>query len=207
LRAGLRALGRLGRAPLVYAKLAFWGLAAPRVVERAPLVVVQGVVRSEGGEILLAVRSDLQGWELPGGTPARGEALEAALCRELEEETGLRVTILRVVGDYIRTGFRPHTARVYVCQVAGGRLRSSPETLTLGWFDPAALPDTLFPWYRAPIADALGVPGTPVRRYEHQGLSSILSGMRIDLKTRARGIPGELRRLRRREDGEGAEED
>ena len=206
MRAGLRALARLGRAPLVYAKLAFWGLAAPRVVERVPLVVVQAVVRSERGEILLAVRSDLQGWELPGGTPARGEALEAALCRELEEEPGLRVTFLRGLGDFIRTGFRPHSARVYVCQVAGGGVRSSRETLALGWFDPGALPDTLFPWYRAPIADALGAPGAPVRRYEHQGLSSILAGMRIDLKTRTRGIRGELRRLRR-EGAEGEDED
>ena len=94
-----------------------------------------------------------------------------------------------------------------MCQVAGGGLRSSRETLALGWIDPGALPDTLFPWYRAPIADALGAPATPVRRYEHQGLSSILAGMRIDLKTRARGIRGELRRLGRRKDGQGEEEE
>jgi len=57
----------------------------------------------------------------------------------------------------------------------------------LRWFDPNTLPDTLFPWYRAPIADALNPPSGPVTRHEHQGLSSILAGIRIDLKTRARG--------------------
>jgi len=184
---------------VVYAKLAWWGLAAPRVVERAPLVVVQGIVRSERGEILLAVRSDLQGWELPGGTPKRAEALEDALCRELREETGLQVIVERVVGDYVRTGFRPHTARVYVCRAAGGRLRSSHETLALRWFDPQTLPDTLFPWYRMPILDALGAPSAPVTRYEHQGLSAILAGMTIDLKTRARGVEGERNPHRGRE--------
>jgi ADP-ribose pyrophosphatase YjhB (NUDIX family) len=173
----------------VYAKLAFWGLAAPRVIERVPLVVVQAIVCSEQGQVLLAVRSDLQGWELPGGTPTRGEALEDALCRELREETGLEVAIERVVGDYVRTGFRPHTARVYRCRASGGCLRPSRETPALRWFDPRALPDTLFPWYRLPIADAFGVPGTPVTRREHQGLGAIFAGLRIDLKTRLRGIP------------------
>jgi len=173
---------------VVYAKLAWWGLAAPRVLERAPLLVVQGVVRSEQGKILLAVRSDLRGWELPGGTPEPGELVEDALRRELREETGLRMVIQRVVGDYVRTGFRPHTARVYLCQAAGGTLEPSRETLVLRWFDPNALPDTLFPWYRAPIADALGPPSGPVTRREHQGLSSIWAGIRIDLRTRARGI-------------------
>ena len=148
LRASLRALVRLSCAPVAYAKLAWWGLAAPRVVERAPLIVVQAIVHSERGEILLAVRSDLQGWELPGGTPKGGEPLEDALRREVEEESGLQVIVERVVGDYVRTGFRPHTARVYQCRVSGGRLRSSHETLALRWFDPSALPDTLFPWYR-----------------------------------------------------------
>jgi ADP-ribose pyrophosphatase YjhB (NUDIX family) len=175
----------------VYAKLAWWGLAKPRVVERTPLVVVQGIVRSEQGEVLLALRSDLQGWELPGGTPAPLEALEAALRRELEEETGLHVIVERVVGEYVRTGFRPHRARVYACRVQGGRLRPSHETLALRWFDPHALPETLFPWYRVPIVDALGGLTTAVTRYEHQGFSSVLEGLVIDLKTRLRGIEDE----------------
>jgi len=175
---------------VVYAKLAFWGLAAPRVIERFPLVVVQGIVCSEQGEVLLAVRGDLQGWELPGGTPRLGEALEDALRRELREETGLEVVIERLVGVYVRTGFRPHTARVYRCRASGGRLRPSPETPALCWFDLRALPDTLFPWYRQPIADALRG-REAVTRQEHQGLAAIVAGLRIDLKTRLRGIPNQ----------------
>ena len=67
-------VGRLAAAFVSYARIAWWGLVAPRTpLERSALVVVQSVVLRAGEddvpEVLLAVRSDLIGWELPGGTP------------------------------------------------------------------------------------------------------------------------------------------
>lgn len=174
------------RAVRVYSKLAWWGIASPRLSERAPLEIVQGVVRDERGRVLLSVRSDLQGWELPGGTPNPGEALEDALRRELREETGLEVALEEPVGAYVRTGFRPHTAFVYRCRPAGGTLRPSRETPRLGWFEPSSLPATLFPWYHAPLEDALAG-RTGVRCSEHHGLRAILAGLRIDLRMRRGG--------------------
>lgn len=180
---------RLASAFASYAKIAWWGLVAPRTpLETKALVIVQAVVlrEGEGGrrEVLLAVRSDLVGWELPGGTPEPGEELDAALVREVKEETGLDVAVDRHVGDYVREGFRPHTARVYTCRVEGGELRTSHENLDVGWFHSAAPPDELFPWYRAPLADALAGADEPVIRRERQGLGAIWAGMKIDLKMR-----------------------
>lgn len=173
------------RAVRVYTKLAWWGLASPRLLERAPLEIAQGVIRDECGRVLLSVRSDLMGWELPGGTPHPREPLEAALRRELREETGLDVDVGDLVGAYVRTGFRPHTAHVYRCRPTGGVLRPSRETPRLAWFEPSALPQTLFPWYRTPIEDALaGRSG--VCRSEHQGVAAVLAGLRIDLRMRLR---------------------
>ena len=153
-------------------------------------------MRSERG-VLLTVRADLRGWELPGGNPRPGESEEAALRREVREETGLEVEPERRVGDYVRTGFRPHTARVYLCRVTGGRLRPSRETPRLRWFEPPSLPGTLFPWYRAPIEDALGADPAPVLRREFQGLGRVLRGMAIDLRMRCSddraGLPDESR--------------
>jgi 8-oxo-dGTP pyrophosphatase MutT (NUDIX family) len=174
---------RLASALPTYARIAWWGLVAPRVPGAADLLVVQAVIRREG-RVLLAVRGDLRGWELPGGNPHPGESDAAALVREVREETGLTVEVLRRVGDYRRSGFRPHLARVFSCRAVGGEERPSPETPRLRWFDAFALPATLFPWYRQPLADALAENAGPVARSEHQGPASVLAGLRIDLRMR-----------------------
>ena len=176
-------LRQLARLPRIYAYLAWWGMVAPRASERTPLVVLQAVIRSERG-VLLTVRSDLRGWELPGGNVKPGESETEALHREVREETGLEVALERHVGDYVRTGFRPHRARVYLCRPVSGTPRPSHETPRVCWFDPTALPRTLFPWYRDPLADALAGRAEPVERRERQGLRAVLAGMWIDLRMR-----------------------
>jgi len=178
-------VGRLRRVAGIapdYLRTAWWGLveapAAPR-----PLRVVQAVILDARG-VLLSVRRDLRGWELPGGNPAPGEDEPEALAREVREETGLEVRVERLAGEYHRSGFLPHVARVFRCAAVGGILTPSDETPRLGWFDPESPPRTLFPWYRGPLRDALGPAGPPVVRHEHQGLAAVWAGLRIDLAMR-----------------------
>jgi len=173
-----------------YAKVAWWGLVLPRR-EGGPLVVHQGVIL-DGGRVLLSVRSDLRGWELPGGNPDPGESGEQTLQREILEETGVSVSVERRVGAYIRRGFRPHIAHVWRCRPLAGVPRPSPETPLVRWFSLDALPGTLFPWYRGPLADALADRPEPVERHEHWGVREILQGFWIDLRMRldARGGGG-----------------
>ena len=166
---------------LTYGKIGWWGLVTPRL--RAPLVVAQAVIQSEGG-LLLAVRGDLRGWELPGGRVEEGESGEDAVRREVREETGLEVEVERFVGDYHRTGFRPHTAKVYLCRVVGGALRVSDENLDLRWFADGQMPATLFPWFHGPIRDSQSDVGNPIEQFEHQGPEVVLAAIRIDLKMR-----------------------
>ena len=178
-------VARLLAAGPAWARVAAFGLLAP-LGERRPLVVQQAVVLAEPG-VLLAVRGDVRGWELPGGNAHPGESDEDALRREVREETGLEVAVEARVGDYVRSGFRPHVARVWRCRPLGGSLRPSAETPRVEWFDPAALPDTLFPWYREPLADALAWRAEPVLRRERLGLAAVWAGMRIDLRMRLSG--------------------
>jgi 8-oxo-dGTP pyrophosphatase MutT (NUDIX family) len=147
---------------------------------------VQAVVQGESG-VLLALRRELRGWELPGGRAEPGEDERAALVREIREETGLTVEPLERVGEYRRSGFAAHRARVYRCRVVGGPLRPSADTPAVAWFAPDALPDTLFPWFRTPLLDALGPGPWPIERDERLGPGAIAAGLRIDLITRWRG--------------------
>lgn len=194
----VHARGRFGRFAgglRDYAQTAWWGLVSPRIGAARPLSIAQAVVLRQAGprrEILLTMRADLFGWELPGGTVEGDETPARALVRELREETGLEIAVERPVGDWVRTGFRPHTAHVLRARVVGGVLRPSHETPRVRWFDVSRLPDSLFPWYRAPIERALvdGLPMIAVR--EFQGGAAVLRAMRIDLVMRWRGMPKQV---------------
>lgn len=178
----------LGVVP-AYAHVA-WEALAPRGVGGAGRArVVQAVVRSDAG-VLLCTRRELWGWELPGGTVRSGERDEDALVREVREETGVEIAVERLVGVYVRSGFRGHEARVFACRVVGGAARACRETPEVRWFDAAGLPATIFPWFRGPLEDALADRFEPVRRRERQGIAAILAGARIDLAMRWRDRNG-----------------
>ncbi|MCP3984905.1 MAG: NUDIX hydrolase [bacterium] len=168
-----------------YAQTAFHGVFSHRLPGGAPRRVAQAVVVGDEG-VLLSLRPELHGWELPGGTIDPGESPEAAVVREVREETGLEVEIDWEVGTWTRTGFLPHTAWIFRCHPLGGTLTPSAETPEVVWWDPEALPETLFPWYREPLVQGLAAAGPPVERTEHQGLRAIAAGLAIDLRMRFR---------------------
>jgi putative (di)nucleoside polyphosphate hydrolase len=56
------------------------------------------VLLRDGGEVFLGRRTGNRGWQFPQGGIRRGENLEDALYRELEEETGLRSRDVELIG-------------------------------------------------------------------------------------------------------------
>lgn len=184
-RGALRSLGLLLRTAPDWVVTAWWGVFGARI--GTPIEIVQAVIVREGA-VLLARRRNLRGWELPGGNVNPGEPAEAALRREVVEETGLDVHVESLSGVYQRSGFLPHRARVYRCRVLGGTLRPSDETPQLAWWPLGAPPEGLLPWCRTPLADALvATPAAPAQRHERLGMAAILASARIDLRARLRG--------------------
>jgi 8-oxo-dGTP diphosphatase len=107
-----------------------------------PIVGV-GAVIIDGDRVLLVKRAHepLKGeWSLPGGAVEVGESLEAALVREVREETCLDVTVGPVVEVLDRIG-RDANDRVehhfvvvdYLCRVAGGTATCGSDAEDVEW--------------------------------------------------------------------------
>lgn len=68
---------------------------------------VAAIVEFPNDKILLVKRGTVvfKGyWAIPGGRIEVGESVEEALLREVKEETGLDVRIVRKIGEYVEKG-------------------------------------------------------------------------------------------------------
>ena len=97
----------------------------------------------QGENILLTRREDNNQWCLPGGGMEPGESASETCIREVEEETGLHITIKRLIGVYTtphelivyRDGNKIHlVALCFEAEIVGGALRLSCETTEYGYF-------------------------------------------------------------------------
>jgi len=108
-----------------------------------------GALIIENGRILLVERGGepLKGyWSLPGGAVETGERLEAAMRREVREETGLEVEVLCLLEIFERIMLddagRPEYHYVlmdYLCHPAGGTLCAADDASKVAWFAPHEL--------------------------------------------------------------------
>jgi len=98
-------------------------------------------------------------WALPGGRVDPGETVEQTIVREVKEETGLDVTVIRKVGEYheqgVQGGFEyDYYPACFLVKIIGGEIvkqESEIEEITL--FSLNALPEVLAFEHAAMIKD------------------------------------------------------
>lgn len=107
-----------------------------------------GIVFDDTGRVLLIRRGRppaLGRWSVPGGRCRPGETPSAACVREVAEETGLDVGIVRWAGRVRRDAPGPphgaggvYVIDDYVCRVLGGVLRAGDDATDARWVDAQA---------------------------------------------------------------------
>ena len=109
---------------------------------KRPLIGV-GALIFRRGRILMAQRGKqpMKGaWSLPGGALEIGEPLDAAVRREVREETGLAVKPVkvfeifeRIICDSRGTPEYHYVLIDYICRVTGGDLRAGDDVCRVEW--------------------------------------------------------------------------
>lgn len=108
---------------------------------KKPSVTIDAIILNEKGEVLLIKRKNepFKGfWALPGGFVEYGEMVENAVLREVKEETGLDVEIIKLFNVYSdpKRDPRGHTISiVYYCKIKGGFLKGGDDAKEARWIN------------------------------------------------------------------------
>jgi ADP-ribose pyrophosphatase YjhB (NUDIX family) len=113
---------------------------APRA--NSIVVAVTAFVTDADGRVLLIHRTDNDLWALPGGAQEIGEYIAETVVRETQEEAGIDVEVLDVIGIYTNPNHvvefsdgevRQQFSICFRARYLGGELATSSETSEARW--------------------------------------------------------------------------
>lgn len=112
------------------------------IFKKVPRLCVDLVIKSRSG--ILFSKREIKPWKgmwhLPGGTVLLGDTLKSAAMRVAQEETGLKIEVVRMMGfiEWHRTdtGKRTHAVSVvFLVRAVDGRLRGSWQARDVDYFN------------------------------------------------------------------------
>jgi len=113
---------------------------------RNPIPTVDIIIELQTGYIVLIKRKNPPlGWAIPGGFVDYGESLEDAAVREAEEETSLRVELIKQMHSYSEPSRDPrhHTISTVFIARASGKPSARDDAIEVGLFRENNLPHNL----------------------------------------------------------------
>ncbi len=112
-----------------------------------------GVIINKNNEVLLCHRRDKDIWDIPGGMVERGESPWEGAVREIKEEVGLDIEIVRLVGVYSKKK-KNDVIFSFLCKICGGEISLTDEADEIAYFSIDDLPKNLSPKHVERIMDA-----------------------------------------------------
>jgi len=113
-----------------------------------------GIIFDEQGRVLLCHRTDQDLWNLPGGgVESRESPIETAR-REVREETGFEVEIVKLLGVYNKS-VEDIVVFSFLCKIIGGEKTLNNEADKIEYFEVDKLPSNISPRQVERIKDAL----------------------------------------------------
>ncbi len=107
------------------------------------IVAVGGLVKDGKGNILIGKSIWRKQWEFFGGQVEMGENLEEALIREINEESGVIVKVVSLVGIYSNIKGSMGESNIkqiptklildFICEYVSGEPINSNETMEVSW--------------------------------------------------------------------------
>lgn len=131
--------------------------------QRLLQLATSAFIRDDQGGVLLGRRADIHLWAPPSGVVQLGETPARTIVREVREETGYEVEVVKLIGLYAGAEFEWTYANgdqaqivsaLFECRVVGGTLQADKSEFSdLRYFQQNALP-SLMPRYVRMLREA-----------------------------------------------------
>lgn len=125
--------------------------------------VVAVIFDATSQKVLLVKRRDVPIWVLPGGGREAQETPEEAILREVKEETGLQVTLIRHAAKYTPINALASETDLFFCRASNQPLALSDETADIRFFLLQDLPSTFFNIHAHWLKETLAQPALILR--------------------------------------------
>ena len=108
-------------------------------------IIIETETLQKKGIVLIKRKNPPYGWALPGGFVDYGESLENAAVREAEEETTLKVNLIRQFHTYSHPGrdSRHHTISTVFIASASGEPRGEDDAAEADVFSKNEIPEEM----------------------------------------------------------------
>jgi mutator protein MutT len=103
-------------------------------------ISVFGIIKNEENRVLLCLRNDYNIWNLPGGGLEKGETPWQGIIREVKEETGLNIEVIKLIGVYSKPN-KDEIVFSFECNIIDGELILNEEAKDIKYFSLDKIPE------------------------------------------------------------------